>query len=92
MIRLLLSCGPPLTAPKSGLCTRGLLSNDTVLTDHFTPVAGAVDLVSVLREIDDARVEDATRKLRMVMRAILGGHGVHQRKPVAYGFCGCTTN
>ncbi len=45
----------------------GLLTNDTVLTGHYTPVAGAVDLTSVLREIDDARDEDAARRLRMAM-------------------------
>jgi RIO kinase 1 len=44
----------------------GLLTNDTVLTGRYTPVpAGAVDLTSVLREIDDARAEDAARRLRM---------------------------
>ncbi len=43
----------------------GLLSNDTVLTGRYTPEAGAVDLGSVLREIDDARAEDAARRLRM---------------------------
>ncbi|MGB4060185.1 MAG: PA4780 family RIO1-like protein kinase [Burkholderiaceae bacterium] len=43
----------------------GLLTNDTVLTGRYTPVAGAVDLGSVLREIDDARDEEAARRLRM---------------------------
>ena len=43
----------------------GLLTKDTVLTGRYTPVAGAVDLTSVLREIDDARDEDAARRLRM---------------------------
>jgi RIO kinase 1 len=43
----------------------GLLSIDTVLTGRYTPVAGAVDLGSVMREIDDARQEDAARRLRM---------------------------
>jgi RIO kinase 1 len=43
----------------------GLLSNDTVLTGRYTPEAGAVDLGSVLREIDDARDEEAARRLRM---------------------------
>jgi RIO kinase 1 len=43
----------------------GLLSNDTVLSGRYTPVAGAVDLGSVLREIDDARDEEAARRLRM---------------------------
>ena len=45
----------------------GLLTNDTVLTGRYTPQAGAVDLGSVLREIDAARDEDAARKLRMAM-------------------------
>jgi RIO kinase 1 len=45
----------------------GLLTNDTALTGRYTPVAGAVDLTSVLREIDDARDEDAARRLRMAM-------------------------
>jgi RIO kinase 1 len=43
----------------------GLLTNDTVLTGRYTPVAGAVDLGSVLREIDDARYEEVARRLRM---------------------------
>ena len=43
----------------------GLLSNDTMLTGRYTPEAGAVDLGSVLREIDDARDEEAARRLRM---------------------------
>ncbi len=43
----------------------GLLSNDTVLTGRYTPEAGALDLGSVLREIDDARDEEAARRLRM---------------------------
>ena len=43
----------------------GLLSIDTVLTGRYTPLAGAVDLGSVMREIDDARQEDAARRLRM---------------------------
>jgi RIO kinase 1 len=43
----------------------GLLTNDTVLTGRYTPQAGAVDLGSVMREIDDARDEDAARRLRM---------------------------
>ena len=43
----------------------GLLSNDTVLTGRYTPTRGDVDLASVMREIDDARDEDAARRLRM---------------------------
>ncbi|MDO9147560.1 MAG: PA4780 family RIO1-like protein kinase [Hydrogenophaga sp.] len=43
----------------------GLLSNDTVLTGRYTPTHADVDLASVMREIDDARDEDAARRLRM---------------------------
>jgi RIO kinase 1 len=43
----------------------GLLANDTVLTGRHERAAGAVDLGSVMREIDDARDEDAARRLRM---------------------------
>ncbi|MBS3996984.1 MAG: serine protein kinase RIO [Hydrogenophaga sp.] len=43
----------------------GLLSNDTVLTGRFTPSRADVDLSSVMREIDDARDEEAARRLRM---------------------------
>jgi RIO kinase 1 len=47
------------------LYERGLLTPDTVLTGHFEEKAGTVDLVSVMREIDDARAEEAARLLRM---------------------------
>jgi RIO kinase 1 len=47
------------------LYRRGLLHPDTVLTGRFERHAGTVDLDSVLREIDDARAEDAARRLRM---------------------------
>ena len=43
----------------------GLLSNDTPLTGRYTPTRSNVDLASILREIDDARDEDAARRLRM---------------------------
>ena len=43
----------------------GLLSNDTPLTGRYTPTRANVDLASVMREIDDARDEDAARRLRM---------------------------
>ena len=43
----------------------GLLSNDTPLTGRYTPTRADVDLASVMREIDDARDEDAARRLRM---------------------------
>ncbi|UCU95937.1 PA4780 family RIO1-like protein kinase [Hydrogenophaga taeniospiralis] len=47
------------------LYQRGLLSNDTLLTGRYTPNHTEVDLASVMREIDDARDEDAARRLRM---------------------------
>ncbi len=43
----------------------GLLSNDTPLTGQFARSTAAVDVGGVLREIDDARAEDAARRLRM---------------------------
>ncbi len=43
----------------------GLLSNDTPLTGRFARSTAAVDVGGVLREIDDARAEDAARRLRM---------------------------
>ena len=43
----------------------GLLSNDTLLTGHFERAQANVDMQAVLREIDDARAEDAARRLRM---------------------------
>jgi RIO kinase 1 len=43
----------------------GLLANDTVLTGHFERANADVDMIAVLREIDDARAEDAARRLRM---------------------------
>ncbi len=45
----------------------GLLSNDTRLTGHFERANADVDMAAVLREIDDARAEDAARRLRMAM-------------------------
>ncbi|QTN23791.1 serine protein kinase RIO [Rhizobacter sp. AJA081-3] len=47
------------------LYQRGLLRVDTVLTGRYEPVQGSVDLGSILREIDDARDEEAARRLRM---------------------------
>jgi RIO kinase 1 len=47
------------------LYTGGLLSNETPLTGHFDPAHADVDMQAVLREIDDARAEDAARRLRM---------------------------
>jgi RIO kinase 1 len=43
----------------------GLLGNETVLTGHFERANADVDMIAVLREIDDARAEDAARRLRM---------------------------
>ena len=43
----------------------GLLSNDTTLTGRFERAHADVDMQAVLREIDDARAEDAARRLRM---------------------------
>ena len=48
-----------------GLYQAGLLSNDTPLTGQFARSTAAVDVGGVLREIDDARAEDAARRLRM---------------------------
>jgi RIO kinase 1 len=47
----------------------GLLSNDTPLTGRYTPSHTDVDLASVMREIDDARDEDAARRQRMATAA-----------------------
>jgi RIO kinase 1 len=44
----------------------GLLSTDTPLTGRYTRVEGDVDMQAVMREIDDARAEDAARRLRML--------------------------
>ena len=43
----------------------GLLSNETPLTGHYERAHADVDMEGVLREIDDARAEDAARRLRM---------------------------
>jgi RIO kinase 1 len=43
----------------------GLLDLDSVLTGRHQRAAGAVDLGGVMREIDDARDEEAARRLRM---------------------------
>lgn len=47
------------------LFQRGLLSTDTVLTGQFARVEAAVDLGGVLREVDDARAEEAARRVRL---------------------------
>jgi RIO kinase 1 len=46
----------------------GLLQTDTPLTGRYVHKAGAVDLRGVMREIDDARDENAARQLRMSQR------------------------
>jgi RIO kinase 1 len=43
----------------------GLLGNDTALTGRYQRSQADVDLGSVMREIDDARAEDAAKRLRM---------------------------
>jgi RIO kinase 1 len=43
----------------------GKLTPDAVLSGRFEEMLKAVDLNSVVREIDDARAEEAARKLRM---------------------------
>ncbi len=47
------------------LYVAGVLSTDMALTGRFARQTAAVDLGGVLREIDDARAEDAARRLRM---------------------------
>ena len=60
---------PPLAASAYApeiwsLYERGLLRNDTRLTGHFDKPRGPVDLGGVVREIDDARAEEAARRVR----------------------------
>ena len=47
------------------LYQRGLLREDSALSGRYERPQGAVDLGGVLREIDDARAEEAARRLRM---------------------------
>jgi RIO kinase 1 len=47
------------------LYQRGMLNPEVTLTGRYEHRAGAVDLGSVMREIDDARAEEAARRLRM---------------------------
>jgi RIO kinase 1 len=47
------------------LYVAGVLSNDYVLSGRFAHSTAAVDMGGVLREIEDARAEDAARRLRM---------------------------
>src|SRR5256885_7351097 len=48
------------------LYQRGVLRPEVVLTGLFERKAGAVDLGSVMREIDDARAEEEARRLRVL--------------------------
>jgi RIO kinase 1 len=48
----------------------GLLSNETPLTGQFERAHADVDMQAVLREIDDARAEDAARRLRMATTSL----------------------
>jgi RIO kinase 1 len=52
-----------------GLYPKGLLSIETPLTGHYERATADVDMQAVLREIDDARAEDAARRLRMATAA-----------------------
>jgi RIO kinase 1 len=61
---------PELLATQHGpeiwaLYAAGLLAPDTPLTGRYEPQPGAVDLSAVLREIEDARLEESARQLRM---------------------------
>ena len=47
------------------LYLRGMLTPEVVLTGRYEHQTGAVDLSGVMREIDDARAEEAARHLRM---------------------------
>ena len=47
------------------LYQRGALDLDTVLTGQYERAHADVDMQAVLREIDDARADDAARRLRM---------------------------
>jgi RIO kinase 1 len=47
------------------LYQRGLLTTEAKLSGRFKAKDGAVDVRGLMREIDDARAEDAARKLRM---------------------------
>jgi len=47
------------------LYRRGALAPEVALTGRFEHATGAVDVGNVMREIDDARAEEAARRLRM---------------------------
>lgn len=44
---------------------RGVLDPEVLLTGRFERKVGAVDVGGVMREIDDARAEEAARRVRM---------------------------
>lgn len=50
------------------LYERGDLSPESVLTGRFAHATGPVDLGGVMREVDDARAEEAARLVRMAAR------------------------
>ena len=50
------------------LYQRGVLHPEVVLTGRFERKAGAVDVGGVMREIEDARAEEAARRVRAVGR------------------------
>ena len=52
------------------LYERGVLRPDVVLTGLFERKHGVVDLSGVMREIDDAKAEEAARRLRMQLASI----------------------
>ena len=61
---------PPLLRTAYGpeiwaLYEKGLLRTDTQLSGSFVAKAGPVDLAGVVREIDDAKSEEAARRLRL---------------------------
>ncbi|MDB5896532.1 MAG: protein kinase (serine/threonine-protein kinase)-like protein [Ramlibacter sp.] len=61
---------PDLLATRFGpemwaLYASGVLSPEIPLTGRYEPAPGAVDLSGVLREIEDARLEESARLLRM---------------------------
>jgi RIO kinase 1 len=58
---LAMQFGPEIWALYAG----GLLTVETPLTGRYEPKPGSVDLSEVLREIEDARLEEAARLLRM---------------------------
>ena len=63
-------CAPELLATEFGaeiwaLYQRGVLTNEVQLTGRFERETRAVDVGGVMREIDDARAEEAARRLHL---------------------------